>query len=208
VNNILPQNATLFEKAFCVPFLKSALPQTFPRLWSPEHCPEQLLPWLAWTLSVDEWDPNWPLAVRRAQIKNAPIIHRKKGTVAAVKATVAAFGGSILVREWWQNSPKTEPHTFSLTIALSEVAGQTPTPEYLAQVVSAVNSAKPLRSWFTFTLALSTMAKMAFVGIARSVSFARFDAVFMPQGGENLVYLTDQDGRFLTDQDGHLLIAS
>ncbi|MGT1842761.1 phage tail protein I, partial [Enterobacter hormaechei subsp. xiangfangensis] len=32
------------------------------RLWSPDDCPANLLPWLAWAFSVDRWDENWPEA--------------------------------------------------------------------------------------------------------------------------------------------------
>lgn len=30
------------------------------QVWTPEECPVELLPYLAWALSVDQWDKDWP----------------------------------------------------------------------------------------------------------------------------------------------------
>lgn len=61
-------------------------------LWNPWACPEALLPWLAWALSVDQWDPDWPVENRRRVIAESVEIHRRKGTVASVKAILGAQG--------------------------------------------------------------------------------------------------------------------
>ncbi len=61
-------------------------------LWSPDRCPVGLLPWLAWALSVDEWQSHWPVRVQRAVIAGAPALHRIKGTRAALKAAMAQAG--------------------------------------------------------------------------------------------------------------------
>lgn len=45
------------------------------RLWSPDDCPANLLPWLAWAFSVDRWDENWPEATKRDVIRAAWFIH-------------------------------------------------------------------------------------------------------------------------------------
>ncbi len=68
------------------------VPVELDKLWDPDECPEELLPWLAWSLSVDEWDPNASVAEKRAAIKASPAIHRKKGTVMAVRQTLDAGG--------------------------------------------------------------------------------------------------------------------
>ncbi|KAF0182672.1 MAG: phage tail protein P2 protein I family [Hyphomonadaceae bacterium] len=205
MNSLFAPNFTQFEKTLARQFLTSALPESIPELWNPNTCPPALLPWLAWSLSVDDWDPNWSVAVRRAQIKSSVSIHRKKGTSAAVRAAVAAFGADILIKEWWENSPPATPHTFTLLLGVSENGGA-PSQSFVNSVVAAVENAKPLRSHFTFLLTATATAAMGMVAVARSIIFARVDAVAMPLGGENLVYLTDQDGHFLTDQFGHLLV--
>lgn len=61
-------------------------------LADPGTCPAPLLPWLAWALSVDEWDGAWPEAVQRAVIAASVAVHRHKGTVGSVRAAIAAAG--------------------------------------------------------------------------------------------------------------------
>jgi len=61
-------------------------------LWNPQTCPAHLLPWLAWALSVDDWDPEWPEATRRRVIAESVEIHRHKGTVASVRRILRAQG--------------------------------------------------------------------------------------------------------------------
>ncbi|MBC7907031.1 MAG: phage tail protein I [Rhodospirillaceae bacterium] len=62
-------------------------------LWDPAKCPAPLLPWLAWALSVDTWDSNWPEPTKRQVIAASVEIHRRKGTVASVKRAIEAALG-------------------------------------------------------------------------------------------------------------------
>ncbi len=62
------------------------------RLWSPDDCPANLLPWLAWAFSVDRWDENWPEATKRDVIRAAWFIHAHKGTIGAVRRVVEPLG--------------------------------------------------------------------------------------------------------------------
>jgi phage tail P2-like protein len=61
-------------------------------LWDPDTCPASLLPWLAWTLSVDTWDPTWTEAQRREVVRQSIPIHRRKGTVWAIRRALIAAG--------------------------------------------------------------------------------------------------------------------
>ncbi len=62
------------------------------RLWNPETCPANVLPWLAWAFSVDDWDANWPEETKRKAIAASVEIHQRKGTVRSVKDALAAAG--------------------------------------------------------------------------------------------------------------------
>jgi phage tail P2-like protein len=71
-------------------------------LWDPMTCPVAFLPWLAWSLSVDEWDSDWSVATKRAALAESLAIHRLKGTPAAVKRALGAAGyGDASVVEFW-----------------------------------------------------------------------------------------------------------
>jgi phage tail P2-like protein len=72
------------------------------RLWNPATCPAPLLPWLAWALSVDEWDNAWPEEAKRQVIADSATVHRVKGTIGAVRRALAAAGyGDATVHERW-----------------------------------------------------------------------------------------------------------
>ncbi len=104
--NLLPANATHAERALARAIVARPLPVDITALWDADRCPTALLPWLAWALSVDEWKAYWPEAVKRARVRTAIAIQRRKGTAGSVRDVVAAFGGSVLIREWWQLQPR------------------------------------------------------------------------------------------------------
>jgi phage tail P2-like protein len=61
-------------------------------LWNPAACPAAMLPWLAWALSVDDWDAGWTEAEKRAAIAASVGDHRRKGTVAAILSGMKTAG--------------------------------------------------------------------------------------------------------------------
>jgi len=145
---LLPPNATPFERA-----LERALariedvPVPVDTLWDPHRCPAELLPWLAWAWSVDEWDPDWPEHVKRRVIAAAPEVHRLKGTRAAVERALRAIGVFAEIVEWWQRSPKGQPGTFSVTAWVNEQlrpGGAVLTERVQRQIDRIVRSTKPL----------------------------------------------------------------
>ena len=71
-------------------------------LWNPDTCPSYLLPWLAWTLSVDEWSPSWTDATKRNVIRASVQVHRRKGTVGAIKRAMiaAGLGDAVLIERF------------------------------------------------------------------------------------------------------------
>lgn len=91
---MLPPNATPAELAVdaAVAARLDAIGVPLRTLWNPDTCPVALLPWLAWALSVEPWDNDWPEATRRSVIKAARQTHAIKGTPAAVRAVLTAAG--------------------------------------------------------------------------------------------------------------------
>lgn len=91
--SILPPNATALETALEEAF-KSILAFDVPvgRLWSAEAIPAGLLGYLAWALSVDEWDPDWSEGRKREVIAASVEIHRRKGTPWAIRRALATVG--------------------------------------------------------------------------------------------------------------------
>ncbi len=128
--SLLPPNATPFERA-----LEAALAQDVDipirKLWSSADCPVRLLPYLAWSLGVEEWDPDWPVAVKRAAVANAIAVHREKGTLAGLKRVLSTAGAEYEYVE----RPAGVPMTAKLSILNSNAV-------YLPDVARAVNRVK------------------------------------------------------------------
>lgn len=70
----------------------AAVPVPNATLWRPQECPAHLLPWLAWALSVDEWDSSWPEQTKRDVIDASIAVHRRKGTLRSVRDALTAAG--------------------------------------------------------------------------------------------------------------------
>ena len=93
MSDLLPPNATAAEVAIAAATARvGAVPVPIRDSWDPATCPVSLLPWLAWGLSVDDWDPAWSVSTQRAVIAASIEVHRRKGTRAAVVVALAAAG--------------------------------------------------------------------------------------------------------------------
>ena len=172
--SLLPPNATPVELALeAVTRRLDAVPVPLRDLWSAQRCPLELLPWLAYALSIDSWNSSWSEQVKRAVVAQAIEIQRKKGTVAAVRRVVQAFGGNIAIREPWQMDPPGPPHTFELVLTLNGQDGLPASARFVDEVIDEVARTKPARSHFTFTQGLSAEGGLGLAAAARPAVYAR-----------------------------------
>lgn len=114
------------------------IPVPLRRLWNPDTCPVSLLPWLAWAYSVDRWDSEWPEETKREVVRAAFYIHRRKGTIGAVRRVVEPLGYVINVTEWWET--RDPPGTFRLDIGVLETGI---TEEMYLEMERLIADAKP-----------------------------------------------------------------
>jgi len=97
---LLPPNASKFERS-----LESAAADSLDLkvpvrdLWSPWNCPPAVIAWLGWSLSVDNWDADWTIEQKRRAVADSVEVHRRKGTVGAVKRALAVLGHEVEVDE-------------------------------------------------------------------------------------------------------------
>lgn len=93
IDDILPPHSGPAELA-----LAGSIPPAFDipvairAVWRHASAPEAFLPWLAWSLSVDDWDPDWTLSRKRAVVAAAVALHRIKGTRESVRLALEAMG--------------------------------------------------------------------------------------------------------------------
>lgn len=91
-DTLLPPASTPLERRLAGTLGRFEPPAVVPTLWNPDTCPPSVLPYLAWSLSVDEWDNGWSIEKKRTVIKEARKIHQEKGTVAAIRRALASIG--------------------------------------------------------------------------------------------------------------------
>ncbi|MBU70861.1 MAG: phage tail protein I [Spongiibacter sp.] len=142
--SLLPKNASDFELALeAVTARIGEVPVVMREVWNPETCPYALLPWLASAASVDAWDANWTDAQKRAAIKASLAVHRRKGSIGAVKRALNAIGLGVKVQEWFNQDPAGDPYTFNLIFETDQTGIRF---EDIDKILAVVDSAKSLRS--------------------------------------------------------------
>ncbi|MBX4530674.1 phage tail protein I [Klebsiella pneumoniae] len=161
-NTLLPPSASAWMRCAEAATAKlSGITVAIRTLWTPTACPVDLLPYLAWALSVDRWDKNWPAEKKIASIQQSYWLHRRKGTRAAVRRVIEDMGFSATFAEWFDVGD--EPGTFRLEIDVNEVGL---TPKTLDELNRLVGDAKPVsRHMSTMTIATHTRGN-AWVGAA------------------------------------------
>jgi len=153
--DLLPPNATDQERALSQATGRlGAVPVEFIKVWNPLTCPAAMLPWLAWALSVDTWNPSWSEVTKRAVILAAIPTHRKKGTIGALRAALGAFSLNLDVEEWWQFEG--DPYTFRVNVTLD---GASVSDEQLDEIEATIIAAKNARSHL---VSLNTSTASAF----------------------------------------------
>ncbi|MGO1068402.1 phage tail protein I [Lysobacter sp. CA199] len=187
MNSLLPPNASALQRALEATNATIAdVPIPLRELQDADLCPLPLLPWLAWELSIDSWKPYWAEHVKRARVRVAIDIQRRKGTVQSVLDVVAAFGGAVALREWWQLEPKGRPHTFDVQLTISGDGGSPPSRELIADVIAEIERTKPVRSHFTFTQGAYATGGVGVVAAGRVAAYRRIQLTAIePQESPN-----------------------
>lgn len=139
-NTLLPPSAGAWMRhTETVTTRLSAITVALRTLWTPTACPVELLPYLAWALSVDRWDKSWPAEKKIAAIQQSYWQHRRKGTRAAVRRVIESMGFSATFAEWFDTGD--QPGTFRLEVDVNEIGL---TEKALAELNRLIADAKPV----------------------------------------------------------------
>lgn len=152
-NSLLPPSSSAWLRSTEAATVRlSAITVALRTLWTPTACPVDLLPYLAWALSVDRWDKSWPAAKKVAAIRLSYWLHRRKGTRAAVRRVIEDMGFSATFAEWFDVGDK--QGTFRLEVDVNDVGL---TPKTLDELNRLIGDAKPVsRHLAQLTIATST----------------------------------------------------
>lgn len=171
MNDLLPPSATKQERALALSTARiSDVPTPLRPLWNPDTCPVDLLPWLAWSLSVDTWSPTWSESTKRAVVRAAIATAKAKGTKKAVTDALSAIGAAVVMTEWFEKSPEGDPHTFTISIVAQDTSLEAQT-----LMVSEINRTKPLRSHYEIVFGTAATAPFNVVSLGRVAVFTRLD---------------------------------
>jgi phage tail P2-like protein len=160
--SLLPSGSTPLERAAAEAMAEAmALGVPLRDLWSPERCPLVLLPYLAWALSVDRWDQSWTEKTKRSVIKSSFFVHKRKGTIKAVRRVVEPLGYLIEVVEWWETVPMGERGTFALKVGVLDTGI---TEEMYQELERLIDDAKPVTRHLTGLAISLEAAGSVFIG--------------------------------------------
>ena len=177
--SILPRNATKAERALERATARLAdVDVRIDTLWQPETIPAELLPWLAWTLGVTDWRSDWSQSVKRDVVASAIAVHRRRGTIGAVRRALQSVGVTSEIREWFETGDSV--HTFRVDVLAHKdyQPGSDPvlTPERIDELHVVVDNAKAKRSHFFARLVAPYDSELVLAAGSHSLTVSRCNA--------------------------------
>ena len=186
----MPPSASRVEKAADLAFARHIERIPVERIfdqWHAQRCPAELLGWLAWAVSVDDWNPDWPEAVKRDVIRASIDVHRHKGTLYGVERALSALAIATRITEWTEDTQSGTPHSFTVSAFANQnfASGNDSVLDenFYRLVRQQVTNNKPVRSQFdihvgaAFSSALGVHTAMGAVQSQRHESTLKQDAI-------------------------------
>ncbi len=153
--SLLPANATALEHVLAS--LSKQLEDItvdYQQVQSIDDAPESFLPFLAYAWSVDNWSDRWTTEEKRHAIRNSIWVHERKGTLGAVKRALEFIGCEGTITEWYQQTPKGTPGTFSVEV----VADKGLLHEGQLQIRSIIDATKRLSAHYDLSFIIDIPA--------------------------------------------------
>ena len=155
--SLLPINASQLLKDLENSSLKAISLEALNRyVTNPDLAPDNILPWLAWAVSVDDWSDNWPKVIKREMIKNSISLHQIKGTKRAIQKALEIIGVAGEIALWWELNPRMTPHSFNITAYLNDNINEGADViiglDTQQKLINLIENVKPARSHFNFKL--------------------------------------------------------
>ena len=173
--SLLPPNATALEQALEKAVAQAGdVPVNIRDYWNADTVPENLMPWLGWEWSVDNWNPEWNETARRNVLRDAFRYHRHKGTRRSVEDAINSLGRNISMKEWWEYTTSGPVHTFD---AVMDTHSGSSSGILQTHLIAAIDNAKPVRSHYTLKVATRAGGSLNIYGYGRVGRFQRLHLV-------------------------------
>ncbi len=205
LNSLLPPNATKLERALEHGARPESLVTPVDVIDDPLTCPAELLPWLAYGLSVDTWDADWSEAAKRDAVASSIEMHRRKGTRLSVESVLARFDNLVQLVEWHQAQPRRPAHTFDVILPMVTPTGVAPggrraTAAFAEAIIREVARVKPLREHMRMVQQIAAAGAVGLQGVVRAMSYTRDDATMTIDTSPAWAsYLQTEDGEPIAD---------
>lgn len=201
--HLLPPNATALEKALSLaPAVSLAdVPVAIDSVWNPATCPADLLPWLAWGLSIDIWDSAWSEAQKRAAIADAILFQRRKGTPASLRTVLDRFDPLISIVEWFKDRDTLDPYQFRLELPLLADSAVVYDAALVARILRDIAQVKPVRAHMLAVFRVTAQARAWLISSAACGGLTRLDAA-----ADTATALDPSWGIWLQTEDGEPLL--
>ena len=210
-NSLLPPNATQLERALEAGAARIVDVHAPADIDDPMTCPVEVLPWLAWGLSVDGWDPDWTDADKRAAVAGSIDLHRHKGTRMSVETVLGRFDQLARLIEWHEVAPRRAPYTFDVVLPMvtgggDATGGRRATAVFAEAIIREVGRVKPLREHMTLAQSIVAGGFVGIQGVGRIFASVPADLDLTidtsPAWG---FYLQTEDGEPMQDDAGGFL---
>ncbi|ENN6810711.1 phage tail protein I [Vibrio fluvialis] len=142
----LPPSASKMERVMEQVFWEelALIERDIHNFYDPYQCRVDLLPYLAWEMSVDYWDENWSEQTKRDVIAASNPIHTTKGTRYALDKSIESIrDDGLSVTEWFDDEANLAPGFFRVNL---EARNSDIDENTVPQIYTAVNNAKNTRS--------------------------------------------------------------
>ncbi|RVU83833.1 phage tail protein I [Leucothrix sargassi] len=143
-----------------------ALPILVRALNDPDNCPADLLPWLAWALSVDHWSTDWSEERKREVCRVSRRVHRHKGTLGAVTAALGALDITLQIIEPKDREPaEAVPHQLLVNAFVDPLylQAESASASVLEDITRIIKFTAPARCSFELELAIEWLQEMQLI---------------------------------------------
>ena len=180
--SLLPINASQLLKDLESSSLKATSLEALNRyITNPDLAPDNILPWLAFSVSVDDWSDNWPKVIKREMIKNSISLHQIKGTKRAIQKALEIIGVAGEIVEWWELNPRMTPHSFNITAYLNDNINEGADViiglDTQQKLINLIENVKPARSHFNFKLGARFESQISYGVSSKVKQFVNFSFI-------------------------------
>ena len=144
---------------------------------SPVSCDVKFLPWWASNYGMPFYNSEWTEKTQRDVVLRFRIIHKIRGSLAALKRLMDIFGVIVEVSEWFDSNPLSDPYTFDVGVFINDNdfgIGR----KAEAQMRQIIDWVKPLSRKYNLTIKYRISARLVTVPVMGWAGYTKFSGDF------------------------------